>query len=232
MSTLSKRIVFWIYLLAVHLLLGVLAFAWVQRQFLTPQPVSDPTVRADASTPIPDATPCPELVPDASPTLDATPAPVPPATSPSAGRSLVIPVSGVTAEQLTDTYTASRSGGSRSHDAIDIMAPAGTPVLAAVDGEIARFFDSVPGGITIYQLSENKQFVYYYAHLQRRSDDIKPGDRVTRGTVIGYVGDTGNAGPGNNHLHFSIARITDPKRIWDGAYVNPYPLLRAGQAPE
>ena len=112
------------------------------------------------------------------------------------------------------------------------MAPAGTPVIAAVDGEIARFFDSVPGGITIYQLSGDKKFVYYYAHLQRRSDAIKPGDRVTKGTVIGYVGDTGNAGPGNNHLHFSIARVADPTRVWEGTYLNPYPYLISGKAPE
>nr|AUN37266.1 M23/M37 family peptidase [uncultured bacterium] len=140
-------------------------------------------------------------------------------------------MSGVTADRLADTFTAARSGG-RSHDAIDIIAPQGTPVLAAVDGEIIKFFDSVPGGITIYQLSEDKRYIYYYAHLQRRADGLQPGGIVKQGTTIGYVGDTGNAGPGNYHLHFSIARTTDPKRYWEGTYLNPYPYLKSGSAPE
>jgi murein DD-endopeptidase MepM/ murein hydrolase activator NlpD len=231
MASVPTRIAIALYLIAIHLLLGLFLFAWVQKRVFVPQTVSDPTERADVPTPHPDLTPCPQPTQQPEATPSVSPISTPVVGTPSEGRSLIIPVSGVTAEQLTDTFTSSRSGG-RSHDAIDIMAAAGTPVVAAVDGEIARFFDSVPGGITIYQLSENKQFVYYYAHLQRRSDSIKPGDRVTKGTVIGYVGDTGNAGPGNNHLHFSIARVTDPKRVWEGTYLNPYPFLKSGKAPE
>jgi len=112
------------------------------------------------------------------------------------------------------------------------MAPVGTPVLAAAKGEIVKFFDSVPGGITIYQASEDKKFIYYYAHLQRRADNLAPGTVVAQGTVIGYVGDTGNAGAGNYHLHFSIARVPDPKRYWEGSYLNPYPFLKTGTVPE
>jgi Membrane proteins related to metalloendopeptidases len=98
-------------------------------------------------------------------------------------------------------------------------------VLAAADGEIIKFFDSQAGGITIYQLSSDKRYVYYYAHLQSRAANIKETDVVTQGTTIGYVGDTGNAGPGNYHLHFSIAAIDDPKNFWHGTYINPYPIL-------
>jgi murein DD-endopeptidase MepM/ murein hydrolase activator NlpD len=90
----------------------------------------------------------------------------------------------------------------------------------------------VAGGITIYVLGDDGKYMYYYAHLQRRADDVKEGDHVDQGKVIAYVGDTGNAGPGNTHLHFSIAQVTDPKRFWEGTYLNPYPLLRSGTAPQ
>ena len=137
---------------------------------------------------------------------------------------LIIPVAGVGQKQLIDSFADSRSDG-RIHDAIDIAAPAGTPVLAAGDGKIIKFFDSEAGGITIYQTSYDERFVYYYAHLERRADDIHVGDVVKQGRTIGFVGDTGNAGAGNYHLHFSIMAVSDPKRYWEGVYVNPYPLL-------
>jgi murein DD-endopeptidase MepM/ murein hydrolase activator NlpD len=140
---------------------------------------------------------------------------------------LMIPVTGVKREQLTDTFTASRSNG-RGHDAIDIMAPLGTPVLATADGEIAKFFESKNGGITIYQYSVDKKYVYYYAHLQKRADNLKEKDFVRQGTIIGYVGDTGNAGTGNYHLHFSISIPANPARYFEGTYVNPFPLLKNG----
>jgi peptidoglycan LD-endopeptidase LytH len=138
---------------------------------------------------------------------------------------LIIPVAGVKPEQLRDTFTDARSEG-RAHDAIDIMAPAGTPVLAASDGEIVRLFQSERGGITIYQLSPEKKLVFYYAHLERYAEGLAVGKYVKQGEVIAYVGDTGNAGTGNYHLHFSIAVLTDPKRYFEGANINPYPLLR------
>lgn len=140
---------------------------------------------------------------------------------------LLIPVKGVKRDQLQDTYNDARSAN-RVHNAIDIMAAQGTPVLAAADGEIAKFFDSDLGGITIYQYSADKKFVYYYAHLQSRSDQIQEKNFVKRGTVIGYVGDTGNAGAGNFHLHFSISELEKPERYWDGKNINPYPLLKNG----
>jgi murein DD-endopeptidase MepM/ murein hydrolase activator NlpD len=138
---------------------------------------------------------------------------------------LIIPVTGVKPEQLQDTFTAARSEG-RTHDAIDIMAPAGTPVVAASDGEIARLFQSDKGGTTIYQYSPDKKLIFYYAHLQHYADGLIVGKFARQGEVIAYVGDTGNAGAGNYHLHFSIAVLADPKRYWEGTNINPYPLLR------
>lgn len=138
---------------------------------------------------------------------------------------LIIPVVGVRPDQLVDTFADARSEG-RSHDAIDIQAPAGTPVVAASDGEIIKLFQTDRGGTTIYQLSPDKKLVFYYAHLQHYADGIYQGKFVRQGEVIGYVGDTGNAGTGNYHLHFSIAALADPKRYWEGTNINPYPLLR------
>jgi murein DD-endopeptidase MepM/ murein hydrolase activator NlpD len=137
----------------------------------------------------------------------------------------MVPVAGVRVDQLSDTFNAARGEG-RSHDAIDIMAPGGTPVVAAAGGVIARFFDSIPGGTTIYQFTTDRKYMLYYAHLQKRADGLKAGDQVAQGQVIGYVGDTGNAGKGNFHLHFSIAVVRDPARYWEGDYLNPFPLLR------
>ncbi len=144
-----------------------------------------------------------------------------------APNTLMIPVASVKREQLRDTYNDARSEN-RVHNAIDIMAAGGTPVVAAADGEIAKFFDSERGGITIYQYSSDRKFAYYYAHLQRRADNLKEKDVVKRGTVIGYVGDTGNAGAGNYHLHFTVTTLADGQNYWQGTDINPYPLLKVG----
>jgi len=138
---------------------------------------------------------------------------------------LIIPVIGVRPDQLSDTFGDARSEG-RVHDAIDIPAAAGTPVVAAADGQILKLFQSERGGTTIYQLSHDRKLVFYYAHLQRYADGLVEGANVKRGDLIAYVGDTGNAGAGNYHLHFSIAVVADPKRYWEGTNINPFPLLR------
>ena len=138
---------------------------------------------------------------------------------------LIIPVAGVRADQLVDTFSAARGEG-RVHDAIDIPAPHGTPVLAVANGKILKLFQSQPGGMTIYQLSSDEKFIYYYAHLDRYVENLHEGQMVMQGETIAYVGDTGNAGSGNYHLHFSIAMTSDPKRWWEGVDINPYPLLR------
>lgn len=225
---LSKRILIATYLVMLHIAAllyigGSLLprfFSFGELRFERPL---DPTAETPAPTPLP----VPSVLADVP-----TPLPAPEgqssAADPASPGSLLIPVAGVTKDKLTDTFSDARSDG-RYHDAIDIPAPAGTPVLAAADGYIVKFHDSEAGGITIYQSSRDRRYMFYYAHLQSRAPAIREGDLVTRGTVIGYVGDTGNAGPGNYHLHFSVAMVSDPKRFWDGTNINPYTLL-TGQA--
>jgi murein DD-endopeptidase MepM/ murein hydrolase activator NlpD len=214
-----------VYLIALHLVAAFLAvrFFYPELRFTRTQPIesiADP----DPSTPVPTPLPVPSQFVESTPTAITTPDTE---FSNAPADQFLIPVKGVRREQLLDTYTQARSDG-RTHDAIDIMAPAGTPVLAAVDGEILKFFDSVAGGTTIYELSADKRYVLYYAHLLNRQAGLKEHDQVKRGTVIGFVGDTGNAGAGNYHLHFSIAEAVDPKRFWSGPYVNPFPILKNG----
>jgi len=158
--------------------------------------------------------------------------PLPPTESPTPTTSnfvgtveLIIPVAGVRPEQLLDTFDDARSEG-RVHDAIDIPAAAETPVLAAANGKIVKLFQSERGGTTIYELNANQDLIFYYAHLSRYADGLAEGDLVRQGQIIAYVGDTGNAGAGNYHLHFSIAAVSDPKRYWEGTNINPYPLLQ------
>jgi murein DD-endopeptidase MepM/ murein hydrolase activator NlpD len=137
----------------------------------------------------------------------------------------MIPVAGVAPGQLQDTFNDSRSEG-RVHDAIDIIAPRNTPVVAAAPGRIIKLFNSKRGGITLYQLADDNTTVYYYAHLERYADGVEEGRYARQGETIGYVGDTGNATPGNTHLHFQIYRVKDPKHFWTGENLNPYTLLK------
>jgi murein DD-endopeptidase MepM/ murein hydrolase activator NlpD len=137
---------------------------------------------------------------------------------------LLLPVRGVRAEQLLDTYADARGEG-RVHDAIDIMAPRGTPVLAASDGSVARLFASKLGGITIYEFDPTSTWVYYYAHLDRYADGLAEGQALRRGEVIGYVGSTGNASADAPHLHFEVSRLGPGKHWWQSVPVDPYPLL-------
>lgn len=140
-------------------------------------------------------------------------------------RDLMVPVEGVQRSALIDTFDDARDG-ERKHEAIDILAPRDTPVLAVEDGTIARLFTSKAGGLTIYEFDPTEQFVYYYAHLDRYAENLKEGDRVRKGQVIGYVGTTGNA-PGNTpHLHFAIFRLTGEKKWWEGTPIDPYNILR------
>jgi murein DD-endopeptidase MepM/ murein hydrolase activator NlpD len=143
-------------------------------------------------------------------------------------RNLLLPVEGILPGQLHDTYNDARSGG-RVHDAIDIHAPRGTHVLATTDGTIIKLHYSALGGITIYQLDDDGRTRYYYAHLDHYAAGIAQGVRVTRGQVIGYVGDTGNAAPGDCHLHFAIAILSDVSRWWGGTNVNPFDVFRGGR---
>jgi murein DD-endopeptidase MepM/ murein hydrolase activator NlpD len=138
---------------------------------------------------------------------------------------LVVPVSGVPASQIADTWGQSRAGGARAHQGTDIMAPGGTPVLAATAGTVEKLFDSSAGGRTLYVRSADRRWTYYYAHLAGYAPGVREGQRVAAGQPIGFVGDTGNAGTGNYHLHFGVSRMGLGDRWWQGEPVNPYPLL-------
>jgi len=149
--------------------------------------------------------------------------------APLRARHLLIPVRGLGAAQLHDTYSEARSGG-RVHDAIDIHAPRGTPVLAVTDGVIRKLHSGALGGLSLYQMDDDGVTRYYYAHMDHYADGMAEGRRVRRGDVIGYVGDTGNAQKGDYHLHFSIALLDDASRWWEGRNVNPYEVLAEGRA--
>ena len=143
---------------------------------------------------------------------------------------LAIPVAGIKPEQLEDTFTAARAGGARRHDAIDIIAGEGTPVTAAAPGTIEKLYNSIgKGGITAYQRSENGRWTYYYAHLSAYAPGLAEGQKVQRGSPIGFVGHTGDASPDGPHLHFAINQMVAGEKWWQGTPINPYPLL-AGKA--
>jgi murein DD-endopeptidase MepM/ murein hydrolase activator NlpD len=141
------------------------------------------------------------------------------------GRGLMIPVEGVDEDELRDTFADSRGSG-RAHEAIDIMAPRGTPVRAAQDGVIRKLFTSDAGGLTIYQFDRSETYTYYYAHLDAYAGGLHEGQEVRRGDLLGYVGSTGNASPDAPHLHFAILRLTPERQWWTGEPVNPYPVLK------
>ena len=166
---------------------------------------------------------------DAATTAQPVAAVEAPAAAPAnASDDLLIPVQGVRRDQLQDTFTDARSQG-RRHDAIDILAPAGTPVLAVADGSVEKLFDSERGGLTVYQFEPSGRYAYYYAHMQRYADGLAEKQTIRRGQVLGYVGSTGNADPGAPHLHFEIHRLGPEKQWWKGESLNPYPLLRGEQ---
>lgn len=143
---------------------------------------------------------------------------------------LAIPVQGVKQSELTDTFDDARANG-RVHDAIDIMAPEGTPVLAAADGTIEKlFYSNGGGGITIYERSVDGNWMYYYAHLQGYAPGLHEGQQVKQGQLIARVDHTGDAVATAPHLHFAINRMQPGQRWWQGDPINPYPLLAGKKA--
>jgi len=141
-------------------------------------------------------------------------------------RGLEFPVEGLDRAELRDTFSDTRGQG-RSHEALDIMAPRGTPVRAVEDGTIAKLFESRGGGgLTIYQFDPSETFCYYYAHLDGYAPGIREGQTVRRGQVIGYVGSTGNASLDAPHLHFTIFQLTPERKWWKGEPLNPYPVFK------
>jgi peptidoglycan LD-endopeptidase LytH len=145
-----------------------------------------------------------------------------------AARRLLMPVKGYNTTLLHDTFDDAR-GGKRRHEALDIMAARGTPVVAVDDGRVVKLFNSAAGGITVYQFDPDERFAYYYAHLDRYAEGLREGAVLKRGDPIGYVGSTGNAPAHAPHLHFSIFQLGPEKQWWKGTAVNPYPYLAAAR---
>ena len=138
-------------------------------------------------------------------------------------RDLKLPVEGVDRKDLRNTFADAR--GSRTHEALDILAPRGTKVRAVEEGRVQKLFTSKAGGLTIYEFDPTQTFAYYYAHLDRYEDGLREGQLVKRGDVIGYVGSTGNASPDAPHLHFAIFRLGPEKQWWKGEPINPFLVL-------
>ena len=139
-------------------------------------------------------------------------------------RELAVPVAGVAKSSLHDTYAELR-GGTRPHEALDILAPRGTAVLSAASGRVLKLFNSKPGGLMVYATDSSERFILKYGHLDAYAPGLADGQTLRQGQPIGVVGTTGNAPPGTPHLHFAIARAEDLKQWWQGVPVNPYPLL-------
>ena len=210
----------------------------MSRQAGAPSPASPPVVPTEEAARVdgtgampPTATPAtrtpgsPALPTDAGGVATAIPTPAAPPPPPR--DALLLPVAGITPAQLSDTFNDARGGGTRVHEALDIMAPRGTPVLAAVDGKVEKLFTSDAGGLTVYQFDATGTYCYYYAHLDAYAPGLREGQVLKRGDVIGTVGSTGNADPEGPHLHFAIFLLGPDKRWHEGTPVNPYPLLTA-----
>jgi murein DD-endopeptidase MepM/ murein hydrolase activator NlpD len=184
-------------------------------------------VPASVTTPAPR----PTQVAHAPPPALATVAAPADATAVAHLNSLLFPVANRDSARLADSFEDDRDGGARKHRAIDIMAPKGTPVLAVADGRVLRLANTSKGGISLYSADLEEQFVYYYAHLDRYHPAAYAGRPVLRGDTLGYVGTTGNAAGTAPHLHFQLMRMPADRKYWNGEPINPYPLLRAAEAP-
>jgi murein DD-endopeptidase MepM/ murein hydrolase activator NlpD len=149
-----------------------------------------------------------------------------PTTGVSTGGPLRMPLDGVAVGAMKGGFYETRGGGSRPHEAVDLLAPRNTPVHAVESGTIAKLFNSKAGGLTVYEFDPTGRLVYYYAHLDHYADGLHDGDTVSQGQVIGYVGTTGNAPPGAPHLHFAVFETDRDRRWWKGTAIDPYPIFR------
>jgi murein DD-endopeptidase MepM/ murein hydrolase activator NlpD len=221
--------------------LGVLVgagglFAWLrQMPHETPAPAQVVNTGALPAPPGPDIESKLPAAPKVTPDLTELDLPLRPSTasavaSPAAALpamqpgKLMVPVEGMALAGIKDNFDQPR-GAERHHEALDIMAPKGTKVIAAADGKVVKLFTSKPGGLTVYQFDPTEKYAYYYAHLDHYAEGLKEGADIKRGDLIGYVGATGNADPNAPHLHFAVFELTPEKQWWKGTPVNPYPLL-------
>lgn len=213
-------------------LLGAATVLFILWMYRTPTSVPAPApppspVTGEARPPaVPEETPSAPSATTPAPQLPSPAAPAPSSlpTSDLAAKRLLVPVQGIRADQLANTFDDTR-GTERIHQAMDIMAPRGTPVVAVEDGRIVKLFTSKQGGLTIYQFDPTETYTYYYAHLDRYAEGLQERAWVRRGQVIAYVGFTGNASPEGPHLHFAIFRLTPEKQWWKGQPVNPFGIL-------
>jgi hypothetical protein len=137
---------------------------------------------------------------------------------------LAMPLAGVDPEELEDTFNEVHDG--HKHEALDIPAPRGTPVMAVAEGNVVKLFTSKPGGLTVYQFDNTQTYCYYYAHLDRYAAGLKENTLLRKGDVLGYVGSTGNASPTAPHLHFAVTKLGPDKKWWEGTAIDPLPLLK------
>lgn len=138
---------------------------------------------------------------------------------------LSVPIDGANVESWKGAFDERRGGGTRGHEAVDILSPRNTPVHAVANGTIAKIFESKAGGHTVYQFDARGRLCYYYAHLERYADGLHEGQTVNQGDVIGYVGTSGNAPPNTPHLHFAVFQLDDEKRWWKGTPLDPYEVF-------
>ena len=165
----------------------------------------------------------PKLETASGPTAQVAPA----AAAIPAGGGLIIPVAGMTPDKLTDTWGDVRGDGTRQHHAIDIIAPRGTPVLAAAAGTVEKIFESKNGGHTIYVRRTDPAWQDYYAHLDSYAPGLQEGQAVKQGQQIGQVGSTGDASAQAPHLHYEIHQMAPGDGWWKGTEINPYPILHS-----
>jgi murein DD-endopeptidase MepM/ murein hydrolase activator NlpD len=147
-----------------------------------------------------------------------------------AARRISVPIAGIPAAKLPETFNESRGGGARKHEALDIMSPRNTPIHSVDDGSVIKLFTSKAGGLTVYAADPTGHFIYYYAHLDHYTPGLHEGQPLHRGDVIGYVGSTGDASPDAPHLHFAIALSNNVNEWWKGTAVDPTPVLQASAA--
>lgn len=136
---------------------------------------------------------------------------------------LAMPIAGMDPATLKDSFQDQHNG--HTHEALDIPAPRGTPVTAAIEGTVAKLFTSKQGGLTVYQYDDSQQYCVYYAHLERYAKGLKEGMLLRKGDVLGYVGTTGNAEGTEPHLHFTVFQLGPDKKWWKGTALDPLPML-------
>lgn len=134
---------------------------------------------------------------------------------------VLVPVEGVSVGQISNTWGAARSEG-RSHEGVDIFAPESTPIYAATPGYVYRIGENPYGG-NVVTVVGGAGVRYYYAHLSAFAEDVQEGQYVTTATLLGYVGNTGNASTTPPHLHLGIYSGSYQTCDWEAE--NPYGLL-------